>query len=70
MEAEEQSDKKKSNTEVRMKQKCGIELLCAERISPADIHWYLLNMYGDQKVDVSTMRQWVVHYRNDNSDMN
>jgi len=32
MAAEEQSDKKKSNTEVRMKQRCGIELLCAERI--------------------------------------
>ena len=30
--------------------------------APLDIHWFLLNIYGDQAVDVSTGRQWVVHF--------
>ena len=25
-------------------------------------HWHLLNVYGDQTVNVGTMRQWVVHF--------
>jgi len=29
-------------------------------MAPTDIHWCLLNDYGDQSVHVSTARQWVV----------
>jgi len=28
-------------------------------------HWRLLNVYGDQSVDVSTVRWWVVHFSSD-----
>ena len=34
--------------EVHMKQKCGIEFLHMEKMPPVDIHWCLLNIYGDQ----------------------
>ena len=54
--AEGQSDRMVSDMEVHMKQKCGIEFLLVERMAPIDIHWCLLNVYGDQTVDVSTVR--------------
>jgi transposase len=59
MTAEGQSDKMASGMEVRMKQRCVIEFLHAEKIAPNDIHQRLLNVYGDQTVDVSTARRWV-----------
>jgi len=31
------------------------------KMAPTDIHWHLWNADGDQTVDVSTMRQGVVH---------
>jgi len=64
MTAEEQSD-----MEVRMKQRCVIEFLHAEKIAPNDIHRHLLNVYGDQTVDVSTMRRWVARFSSGNSDV-
>ena len=40
-----------------------------KKTAPTDIHWLMLNIYGDQTVDVSTMRWWVVHFSNGNSDV-
>jgi len=40
-----------------------------KKIAPIDIHWHLLNIHGDQTVDVSTVRQWVVHFTSSNCDM-
>ena len=64
-----QSDKMASDMEVRMKQRCIIEFLHAEKIAPNDIHRRLLNVYGDQTVDVSTVRRWVVRFSSGDSDV-
>ena len=56
MAAEGQSDKRASNMAMRMKKRCVTEFLHAEKIAPIDIHQCLLNVYGDQTVDVSTVR--------------
>jgi hypothetical protein len=53
---EGQSDKMASDMEVRMKQRRVTEFLHAEKFAPSDIHRRLLNVYGDQTVDVSTVR--------------
>jgi hypothetical protein len=49
-----------SDMEECTKQRNVIEFLHAEKIGPIDIHRRLLNVYGDQTVDVSTVRLWVV----------
>jgi len=64
-----QSDKMAYDMEVRMKQRCVIEFLCEEKIAPNDIHRRLLNVYGDQTVDVSTVRRWVARFSSGDSDM-
>ena len=51
-----------SDVEVRMKQKCVTEFLHVERMAPTGIHWHSLNIDGDQAVDVSTVRWWVVRF--------
>ena len=43
--------------------------LHVEKMAPTDIHWCLLNIYGDQTVDVSTVRLFVFHFSGGNSDM-
>jgi len=48
-----------SDMELWMKQRCGVEFLHAENITPIDVHWCLLNVYRDQTVGVSTVR-WCV----------
>jgi len=58
-----------SDMEVHMKQRCVIEFLHAEKIAPNDIHRRLLNVYGDQTVDVSTVRRWVACFSSGNSDV-
>ena len=63
------SDRMVSDIEVHMKQRHGIEFLHAEKTAPTDIHQCLLNVYGDQTVDVSTLRQWVVHFSSCNSEV-
>jgi len=30
------------------------------KMAPVGIHWYLLNVYGNQTVDMTTVRKWVV----------
>ena len=66
MAAEGQSDRMASDMEVHMKQRGGIECLHAEKMAPTDIHQHLVNMYGDQEVD---MRQWVVWFSSDDSNV-
>ena len=55
MAAEGQPDRMVSDMEVRMKQRCGTEFLHVEKMSPIDIHQSLLNVYGDQTLNVSTV---------------
>ena len=69
MTAEGQSDKMVSDVEVHMKQRHETEFLHAEKIAPSDIHRCLLNVYRDQTVDVSTVRQWVARFSSGDSDM-
>ena len=69
MVTEGQSDKLTSAMEVHMKQRYLIEFHHAEKIAFTDIHWCLLNIYGDQTVDVSTVRQWVMCFSSSDSDM-
>jgi len=69
MTAEGQSDKMVSDMEVCMKQRYVIEFLHAEKMAPNDIHQRLLNIYGDQTVDVSTVRRWVARFSSGDSDV-
>ena len=54
MAAEGHSDKVVPNMVVQMKQRCGTEFLHEEKMAPTDIHWCLLNVYGDQTMDMSS----------------
>ena len=56
MAAERQSDTMASDMEVRIKQRCVMEFLHTEKIELIDIHEHLLNVYGDQTMNVSTVR--------------
>ena len=49
-----------SDMEVHMKPKAVTEFLQVEKMAPTDIHWHLPNVYGYQRVDMSTARQWCV----------
>ena len=62
MAAEGLSDQMLFDMEVHMKQKCVTKFLYAEKMAPIDIHRCLLNIYGDQTVDVSAMKRWVVFF--------
>ena len=42
---------------------------CGKKMAPVDVHWCLLNICGDQRVDVSTLRWWVVHFSSHDSNM-
>ena len=33
-----------------------------KQIAPTDIHWCLLNIYGEKAVGASTVGRWVVHF--------
>ena len=56
-----------SAVEVHIIQRCVTEFFHETKIAPTDIHQHLLNFYGDQTVDVSIMRWWVVHFSSGNS---
>ena len=43
-------------SEVRFKQRAVIEFLTAEKVPPIEIHIRMQAVYGDQCVDVSTVR--------------
>ncbi|PNF23675.1 Mariner Mos1 transposase [Cryptotermes secundus] len=65
----EQSIKIASDIEVRKKQRCVIEFLTAKQTAPIDIHRRLLKVYGDDTVNVSTVRQWVVRFNSGESEV-
>ena len=52
MTAERQSDKMVFDMEVCMKQSGVTEFFYVEKMAPTGIHWHLLNIYGDQIVNV------------------
>ena len=45
----------------------GTEFLHTETLATIDIYWLLLNIYGDQSVDVRTVRWWVMQFNNSDS---
>lgn len=45
-----------SDMEMSMNQRDIAEFLCAEKMTPIDIHWHLLNVDGHQTMDVGTTR--------------
>jgi len=69
MVAEGQSDTVASDMEVCMKQRCVTGFLHAEKFAATDTHQCLLNVYGGQTVDESTVRQWVGHFSCGDSDV-
>jgi len=69
MAAEGQSDRTASDIEVHMKQRCVTEFLCVEKTAPTDILQCLVNLCGDQRANVSTVRWWVAHFSSGNSDV-
>ena len=69
MAAEGQFDKMVSDIEVHMKERFVTELLHAHKIATKDIHRRLLNVYRDQTVGVSTVRQWFARFSSGNSDV-
>ena len=46
-------------SDVRVKQRAVIEFLTAEKVPPVEIYRRMQAVYGDQCVDVSTVRSWV-----------
>ena len=59
--AEGHSDRMASDTEVHMKQRCVTAFLHAEKTAPIYVHQHSLNIYGDQRMDMSTVRnRWHV----------
>ena len=52
--AEGQTDRMVSDMEVHMKQSFATDFLHMEKRGPSGVHQCLLNIYGDQRVDVST----------------
>jgi len=58
-----------SDMEVHMKQRCVMEFLHVEKNAPNDIPRRLLNVYGDQTVDISTVRRWVASFSSGDSNV-
>jgi len=50
-------------SDVRFKQRAVIEFLTAEKVPPTEIQRRLQAVYGDQCVDVSTVRRWVRRFK-------
>jgi len=50
-------------SDVRFKQRAVIEFLTAEKVPPIEIHRGIQAVYGDQCVDVSTVRRWVRRFK-------
>ena len=69
MAAEGQADRMAADMDTGRKQRGAAQFLHVEKMAPIDIHQYLLNVYGDQTVDVSTVRQWVVHFSSGDCDV-
>jgi hypothetical protein len=69
MAAERQSDKMASDIEVSMKQRCVIEFSMRKKFALNDVHRRLLDVYGDQTVEVSTVRWCLARFSSRDSDM-
>jgi hypothetical protein len=54
---------KEEFSEVRFKQRAVIEFGTAEKGPPIEIHWRMQVAYGDQCVDVSTVRRWIRRFK-------
>ena len=50
-------------SDVRSKQLTVIEFLTAKKVTPIEIHRRMQAVYGDQCVDVSTVRCWVRRFK-------
>ncbi|CAI6357430.1 unnamed protein product [Macrosiphum euphorbiae] len=50
-------------SDVRFKQRAVIEFLVAENVKPFDIHRRLLAVYGNQTLDVSSVRRWALRVK-------
>jgi len=50
-------------SDVPFKQRAVIEFLTAEKVPPIEIHRRMQAIYGDQCVDVSTVRRWVTWFK-------
>jgi len=48
---------------VRFKQRAVIEFLTAEKVPPIEIHRRMAAVYGDQCIDMSTVRGWVRRFK-------
>ena len=57
------TSKRKSFSDVRLKQRAVIEFLTTEKVPPIEIHRQMQAIYGDQCVDVSTVRCWVMRFK-------
>ena len=49
--------------DARFKQRAVIEFFTAEKVSPIEIHRRMEAIYGDECVDVSTVRRWVRRFK-------
>ena len=67
MAAERQSDNVASDEEVCIEQRCVTEFIHTEKNG---INLHFLNVYGDQMVDMSIERWWVVCTSSGDSNMN
>ena len=50
-------------SDIRFKQRAIIEFLTAEKVPPVEIQRRMQAIYGDQCVDVSTVRRWVRQFK-------
>jgi hypothetical protein len=50
-------------SDVPFKQRAVIEFLATEKVPPIEIHRRMQAFYGDQCVDVSTVRRWVGQFK-------
>jgi hypothetical protein len=50
-------------SDVRFKQHAVIEFLTTEKLPPIEIHRRMKAVYGDQYVDMSTVRCWVRQFK-------
>jgi len=46
-------------SDIRFKQRAVIEFLTVEKVPPIQIQKWMQTIYGEQCVDVSTVRRWV-----------
>ena len=48
---------------IRFKQRAVVEFLTLGKVPPIEIHRRMQAVYGDQCVDVSTVRRWVRRFK-------